>query len=103
MRIVQERVVREIRPLRARRVLETGSRKLLNGHENGYGGYDQRVSDGSPRQRPTLPGPSSRVTKPVPLSYAVRSRLLSISPRFQVTQGTGGVPLLPLGGSRVWR
>src|SRR5437870_3518413 len=56
MRIVQERVVREIRPLRAMwRVLETGSRKLLNGHENGNVGYGQGVSHGSPRQRPTLP------------------------------------------------
>ncbi len=38
------------------RVLETGSRKLLNGHENRNVGHSQGVSYGLPRQRPTLPG-----------------------------------------------
>src|SRR5215470_4937161 len=38
------------------RVLETGLRKLLNGHEDGNVGYSQGVSYGLPRQRPTLPG-----------------------------------------------
>ena len=47
--------MREIRLLRAmRRVLETGLRKLLNGHEDGNVGYSQGVSYGLPRQRPTL-------------------------------------------------
>jgi hypothetical protein len=49
--------VREICMLRAMwRVLETGLRKLLNGHEDGNVGYSQGVSYGLPRQRPTLPG-----------------------------------------------
>jgi hypothetical protein len=48
--------VREIRTLRAMwRVLETGLRKLLNGHEDGNLGYSQGVSYGLPRQRSTLP------------------------------------------------
>jgi hypothetical protein len=47
--------VREIRTLRAMwRVLETGLRKLLNGHEDGNVGYSQGVSYGLPRQRSTL-------------------------------------------------
>src|SRR5215831_725222 len=37
------------------RVLETGLRQLLNGHEDGNVGYSQGVSYGLPRQRPTLP------------------------------------------------
>jgi len=42
---VQERVVREIRTLRAMwRVLETELRKLLTGHEGGNAGYRQGVS-----------------------------------------------------------
>ena len=53
---MQVRVVQEICPLRAMwRVLETGLRKLLNGHEDGNVGYSQGVSYGLPRQRPTLP------------------------------------------------
>jgi hypothetical protein len=49
--------VREIRMLRAMwRVLETGLRKLLTGHEGGNAGYRQGASFGSPRQRSTLPG-----------------------------------------------
>ena len=48
--------MREIRMLRAMwRVLETGLRQLLNGHEDGNVGYSQGVSYGLPRQRPTLP------------------------------------------------
>ena len=47
--------MREIRMLRAMwRVLETGLRTLLNGHEDGNVGYSQGVSYGLPRQRPTL-------------------------------------------------
>jgi hypothetical protein len=38
------------------RVLETGLRKLLNGHEGGNAGYSQGTSYGLPRQRPTLIG-----------------------------------------------
>jgi len=38
------------------RVLETGLRQLLTGHEGGNAGYSQGVSYGLPRQRPTLPG-----------------------------------------------
>jgi len=61
MRSVQERVVREIRMLRAMwRVLETGLRKLLTGHEGGNAGYRQGASFGSPRQRSTLPGSERR-------------------------------------------
>jgi hypothetical protein len=37
------------------RVLETGLRKLLTGHEEGNDGYGQGVSYRLPRQRPTLP------------------------------------------------
>jgi len=48
--------VRKIRMLRAMwRVLETGLRKLLTGHEGGNAGYRQGASFGSPRQRSTLP------------------------------------------------
>jgi hypothetical protein len=54
---VQERVVREIRMLRAmRRALETGLRKLLIGHEGGNAGHRQGVSFGLPRQCSTLIG-----------------------------------------------
>src|SRR5262249_13067511 len=53
---VQERVVREIRMLRAmRRELETGLRWLLHGHEEGNLGYSQGAAYGLPRQFPTLP------------------------------------------------
>jgi len=39
---VQERVVRQIRTLRAKwRELETGLRRLLGGHEGGNPGYRQ--------------------------------------------------------------
>ena len=49
--------MQEIRMLRAmRRVLETGLRKLLTGHEGGNAEYRQGVSFGLPRQRSTLPG-----------------------------------------------
>jgi hypothetical protein len=48
--------VQEICPLRAMwRVLETGLRQLLNGHEGGNAGYSQGVSYGLGRLRPTLP------------------------------------------------
>ena len=58
---VQERVVREIRMLRAmRRELETGLRRLLHGHEGGNAGYSQGTAYGLPRQFPTLPGSTSR-------------------------------------------
>jgi len=54
---VQERVVRQIRMLRARRrELETGLRRLPHGHEGGNSGYGQGVAYGLPRQFPTLPG-----------------------------------------------
>ena len=49
--------MREIRMLRAMwRELETGSRRLLHGHEGGNPGYSQGAAYGSPRQFPTLPG-----------------------------------------------
>ena len=52
----QERVVREIRMLRAmRRRLETGIRWLLTGHEGGNLGYSQGAASGLPRQSSTLP------------------------------------------------
>jgi hypothetical protein len=52
---VQERVVRQIRTLRAmRRELETGLRHLLPGHEGGNPGYRQGAAYGLPRQFPTL-------------------------------------------------
>jgi len=48
--------VREIRTLRAMwRALETGLRKLLNGHEGGNAGHSQGISYGFTRQRSTLP------------------------------------------------
>ena len=48
--------MREIRMLRAMwRALETGSRKLLTGHEDGNVGYRQGVFYGLPRQCSTLP------------------------------------------------
>ena len=54
---VQERVVRQIRMLRAMwRELETGLRRLLTGHEEGNLGHSQGVAYGLPRQFPTLPG-----------------------------------------------
>ncbi len=47
--------MREIRLLRATwRALETGLRKLLNGHEGGNAGHRQGASFGSPRQCSTL-------------------------------------------------
>ena len=53
---MQERVVRQIRMLRAMwRELETGLRRLLIGHEGGNLGYSQGVAYGLPRQFPTLP------------------------------------------------
>jgi hypothetical protein len=53
---VQERVVRQIRMLRAmRRELETGLRPLLHGHAGGNPGYGQGVAYELPRQFPTLP------------------------------------------------
>src|SRR6267378_6762615 len=54
---VQERVVRQIRMLRARRrELETGLRRLLHGHAGGNPGHSQGAAYGLPRQFPTLPG-----------------------------------------------
>ena len=54
---VQERVVRQIRMLRAMwRELETGLRPLLIGHEEGNLGHSQGATYGLPRQLPTLPG-----------------------------------------------
>ena len=54
---MQERVVRQIRMLRAmRRGLETELRWLLHGHEGGNAGYSQGAAYGLPRQFPTLPG-----------------------------------------------
>src|ERR1700676_1600007 len=53
---MQERVVRQIRTLRAmRRELETGLRHLLPGHEGGNPGNRQGAAYGLPRQFPTLP------------------------------------------------
>lgn len=53
---VQERVVRQIRMLRAMwRELETGLRLLLTGHEGGNPRHSQGVAYESPRQFPTLP------------------------------------------------
>jgi hypothetical protein len=55
---MQERVVREIRMLRAMwRELETGLRRLLHGHEGGNPGHSQGAAYELPRQFPTLPGP----------------------------------------------
>jgi len=52
---VQERVVRQIRMLRAmRRELETGLRPLLYGHAGGNSGHGQGAAYGLPRQFPTL-------------------------------------------------
>ena len=60
---VQERVVREIRTLRARwRGLETESRITLAGHEGGNPGYRQGRSYGPPRQVPTLPAIAPHLT-----------------------------------------
>jgi aryl-alcohol dehydrogenase-like predicted oxidoreductase len=65
---VQERVVRQIRMLRAmRRELETGLRQLLCGHEEGNLGYSQEAAYGSPRQFPTLP----RLDPAVPIEETV--------------------------------
>jgi len=62
---VLERVVREIRMLRAmRRALEKGLRKLLTGHEDGNVGYRQGVSYGLPRQCSTLPGTQIWIAAP---------------------------------------
>jgi hypothetical protein len=64
---VQERVVRQIRMLRAmRRELETGLRRLLNGHAGGNPGHGQGAAYGLPRQFPTLPGliPTLRIRHP---------------------------------------
>jgi hypothetical protein len=56
---MQERVVRQIRMLRARRrELETGLRPLLLGHAGGNPGDGQGVAYGLPRQFPTLPASS---------------------------------------------
>jgi hypothetical protein len=56
MATVQERVVRQIRMLRAmRRELETGLRQRLHGHEGGNPGYGQGAAYGYPRQFSTLP------------------------------------------------
>src|SRR3954469_2654144 len=58
---MQERVVREIRTLRAMwRALETGSRQVLNGHEGGNPGHKPRMS-----LRATAPvlDPTSRSTQ----------------------------------------
>jgi hypothetical protein len=52
---MQERVVRQIRMLRAmRRELETELRRPLYGHEGGNPGYGQGAAYGLPRQFPTL-------------------------------------------------
>jgi len=53
--------VRQIRMLRAmRRELETGLRRLLNGHAGANPGHGQEAAYGLPRQFPTLPGYSLR-------------------------------------------
>jgi hypothetical protein len=58
---MQERVVRQIRMLRARRrELETGLRPLLHGHAGGNPGHSQGAAYELPRQFPTLPGPAIR-------------------------------------------
>jgi len=54
---IQERVVRQIRTLRAMwRGLETESRRNLTGHEEGNPGHSQGESYGLLRQSSTLPG-----------------------------------------------
>jgi hypothetical protein len=65
---VQERVVRQIRMLRAMwRELETGLRRLPNGHEGGNPGHSQGAAYGLPRQFPTLPGSRiNRARQPLP-------------------------------------
>src|SRR5712692_3606790 len=61
---VQERVVRQIRMLRAmRRELETGLRCLLHGHAGGNPGHGQGATYGLPRQFPTLPGGVDRADR----------------------------------------
>src|SRR5882762_11991857 len=63
--VVQERVVRQIRMLRAmRRGLETGLRQLLHGHAGGNPGYSQGVAYELPRQFPTLPGQCGQRSAP---------------------------------------
>ena len=53
---MRERVVRQIRMLRAmRRELETGLRRLLHGYAGGNPRHGQGVAYGLPRQFPTLP------------------------------------------------
>jgi hypothetical protein len=56
MRSVQERVVREIRTLRAmRRELETELQCVLIGHDGENPGHSQGFTYGPPRQFSTLP------------------------------------------------
>ena len=53
--------MRQIRMLRAMwRELETGLRRLPNGHEGGNPGNGQGAVYGLPRQFPTLPGNAAR-------------------------------------------
>ena len=77
---VQERVVREIRMLRAmRRELETGLRWLLHGHEEGNLGYSQGAAYGLPRQFPTLPrlSPKARNPSAATRSLSIAAQLLA--------------------------
>src|SRR5262245_35616382 len=81
---VQERVVREIRMLRAmRRELETGLRWLLHGHEEGNLGYSQGAAYGLPRQFPTLPG--FRPARTWLKSHLATRQDLSTRPRYAAT------------------
>ena len=69
---MQERVVREIRLLRAMwRALETESRNLLTGHEGGNAGYSQGSSYGFTRQRSTLPGHSGGLSSTAAMASAI--------------------------------
>ena len=64
--------MREIRMLRAMwRALETGLRKVLNGHEGGNAGYSQGSSYESTRQRSTLPT-ANAITFGAPSARKVR-------------------------------
>ena len=66
--------MREIRMLRAMwRELETGSRRLLHGHEGGNPGHSQGAAYGLPRQFPTLPAARGQPSPPQSWNHA-RSR-----------------------------
>src|SRR5215813_4789180 len=91
---MQERVVREIRMLRAmRRGLETGLRRPLHGHEGGNPGHSQGAAYGLPRQFPTLPAPGAGTTAKSgslegrTLSYIAGTGLNTVRAVWQVNTG----------------